>query len=126
MSTQAPVRVRLRYPDLDTFRNATGEPGTVAGFTEGRRIHLQPTATLRAHGTLERTIRHELFHVWVESQRTASLPMWFREGLVEYLAGEIPPGSRLPRLVQQYGLTAVLGWLRTGMPGAESRPDNPH
>src|SRR5262249_31468691 len=43
-----PTNIELRvYPDLDTFRNATGEPGWVAAHTEGRRIHLQPTETLR-------------------------------------------------------------------------------
>jgi stage II sporulation protein D len=77
------IEVRI-YPDLDTFRNATGEPGWVAGDTRGRRIHLQPAEVLR--GALESTLRHEMLHVAVEAQITADLPLWFREGLVEYLA----------------------------------------
>ena len=46
-----PTNIEIRvYPDLDTFRNATGEPGWVAAHTEGRRIHLQPVAVLRQQG----------------------------------------------------------------------------
>ena len=41
------------YPDLDTFRNITGEPGWVAAHT-GRRIHLQLIAVLQSGGELSR------------------------------------------------------------------------
>ena len=82
----AGVEIRL-YPDLDTFRNVTGEPGWVAARTDGRRVHLQPVALLRSRGALESTVRHEMLHVVVESQAAAGLPLWFREGFVEYLAG---------------------------------------
>ena len=78
------VEVRI-YPDVETFRNATGEPGWVAAHTQGRRIHLQPVELLR--GALETTLRHELLHVVVESAASPGLPLWFREGLVEYLSG---------------------------------------
>src|SRR5439155_6904129 len=65
----APASIEIRiYSDVETFRNATGEPGTVAGFTTGRRIELQPMTTLRARGVLESTLRHELTHVFLESQ----------------------------------------------------------
>jgi len=80
------IEVRV-YPDVETFRNATGEPGWVAAYTRGRRIHLQPAELLRTRGTLESTLRHELLHVLVESQAVAGLALWFREGLVEFLAG---------------------------------------
>ncbi|MBZ5620831.1 MAG: SpoIID/LytB domain-containing protein [Acidobacteriia bacterium] len=79
------IEVRI-YPDVETFRNATGEPGWVAAHTVGRRIHLQPAELLRNRGALETTLRHELLHVMVESQAKAGLPLWFREGLVGWLA----------------------------------------
>jgi stage II sporulation protein D len=138
------VEVRL-YPDLDTFRNVTAEPGWVAGRTDGRRVHLQPAAVLRSHGALESTMRHEMLHVVVESQAAAGLPVWFREGLVEYLAGGgkhsagaasaetdsamrqrgsavearrayAQAADRVAGLVARYGEAAVVGWVRSGLP----------
>jgi stage II sporulation protein D (peptidoglycan lytic transglycosylase) len=37
-------------------------------------------------GTLESTLRHELLHMLVEEHAKAGTPLWFREGLVLYLA----------------------------------------
>ena len=141
----APTGIELRlYPDLDTFRNATGEPGWVSARTEGRRVHLQPAAVLRNRGILEQTLRHEMLHVVVESHAAPGLPLWFREGLVACLeaaraAGTVaraPSDSELrgrgdpararrahaaaagavAALANRYGLPAVLGWLKTGLP----------
>jgi stage II sporulation protein D len=139
-----PTKVELRvYPDLEAFRNATGEPGWVAGYTSGRRINLQPMSVLRAKGALESTLSHELLHVFVESQAKAGLPLWFREGLTEYLQNgrgsgvpQVPAEADLREtadivrarrayanaraevalLVQHYGETAVLDWLKRGLP----------
>ena len=139
-----PSGIELRvYPDLDTFRNATGEPGWVAAHTEGRRIHLQPASVLRNRGALESTLRHELLHVILEAHAAASTPVWFREGLVGYFAGAVPAGAgRAPSetdmrqtgdpararrayadavravadLVKRYGEARVLAWLGTSLP----------
>ena len=131
----APIELRV-YPDLDTFRNATGEPGWVAARTTGHRIELQP-ATPR-----DATLRHELLHVFVDSQATAALPVWFREGLTDYLANPVSPASTVPTdlairqtadqprarlaytaatqkvaaLIHQYGFPTVLSWLKSGLP----------
>ena len=43
-------------------------------------------ATLKEKGILESTLRHELIHLLVESHAHAGTPLWFREGLVLYLA----------------------------------------
>jgi len=141
----APTPIEMRaYPDIDTFRNATGEPGWVAAWTIGGRIHLQPWEPLSSRGALDGILRHEFLHVLIESQATASLPMWFHEGLVEYL-NEPPAASRPVRfpsdgdfeqttdvararrahqdsaaavasLARRYGEAALFSWLRTGLP----------
>jgi stage II sporulation protein D len=74
------------YPTVAAFRDATGEPGWVAASTRGRTIRLQPTDVLRDASTLDSTLRHELLHILVESHARAGTPLWFREGLVLYLA----------------------------------------
>ncbi len=76
------------YPTVEVFRDATGEPGWVAASTRGQIIRLQPLATLRARGIVESTLRHEFVHQLVEANASASLPLWFREGLAGFLAGE--------------------------------------
>jgi stage II sporulation protein D len=140
-----PPATELRiYPDLDTFRNATEEPGWVAAHTEGRRIDLQPVSVLRAKGVLESTLTHELLHVLIESQGAPGLPVWFREGVVSFLDGASqrdhaahPPadrelrqtsdaaearrayleaGAAVKNLATIYGEASVLDWVRRGLP----------
>ena len=120
------------YPDVETFRNATGEPGWVAAHTVGMHIELQTSSALR----------HELLHVLVESHARAGLPLWFREGLVGYLEdsarveGKAPAEADLRQtadadrarraygeaaravaaLVRRYGEAAVMGWVARGLP----------
>jgi stage II sporulation protein D len=138
-----PAAIEIRvYPDVETFRNATGEPGWVAARTSGRRIHLQPAAVLRARGALDSTVHHELLHVFVEAQAAPGIPVWFREGLVGYLEHPGRTGStaagdgglrqredaararrayaaaaqKVAILVQRHGVPAVLSWLKSGLP----------
>ncbi len=133
------VEIRV-YPDVETFRNATGEPGWVAAQTRGSRVEMQPSRVLREHGVLESTLRHELLHVLVESRAKPGLPIWFREGVVEYFA-DAPAGSgrtsgdirqrddarsaragyaearnRVGQLVSHYGADTVLAWVTRGLP----------
>ena len=58
----------------------------MAASTRGRTIRLQPTTVLRDAGTLESTLHHELLHMLVEEHAKAGTPLWYREGLVLYLA----------------------------------------
>ena len=82
-----PFRVRLQvFPTLDLYRNSTGQPGWVAASTRGHTIRLQPSIELQRKGALESTLRHELYHLLVESRSKAPTPLWFREGLVLYLS----------------------------------------
>ncbi len=73
------------YATVAAFRDATGEPGWVAASTRGRTVRMQPADVLRSAGTLESTLRHELFHMLVEEHAKPATPLWFREGLVLYL-----------------------------------------
>jgi stage II sporulation protein D len=143
--TPGGIVVRV-FPDLDTFRNATGEPGWVAAHTSGRRIDLQPVELLRRRGAFDNTLRHELLHVFVESIAAADLPLWFREGVPLWLEGQehgepaLRPSSdqefrrgndpaRVRRayddaartvawLAARYGETAVFDWVKRGLPVA--------
>jgi stage II sporulation protein D len=121
------------YPDVETFRNATGEPGWVAARSRGLRIDMQVQAGLR----------HEMLHGMVENGAAPGLPLWFREGLVEWLDHPAAGSStaqqddtgirqrqdrerarhaytaakaRVAALVSRYGETAVLGWVTRGLP----------
>ena len=76
------------YPTLAIYRDSTGEPGWVAASTRGNTIRLQPSQLLQQKGVLDSTLRHEFLHLLVESNTHASLPLWFREGLVLYLADD--------------------------------------
>lgn len=135
------IEVRV-YPDLDAFRNATGEPGWVAAHTAGRRIDLQPARVLQTKGVLETTIRHEMLHVFLEAQARPGLPVWFREGIAGYLEGGARADTgkvaerdlrqtgdegrarrayasateRVAEMVQRNGAAVVLGWVKTGLP----------
>lgn len=89
-----PFRARLQvFPTLDRYRDTTGQPGWVAATTRGQTVRLQPVADLRKRSILESTLRHEFFHLLVESHARSEAPLWFREGLVLYLS---EPGKRNP------------------------------
>jgi len=80
-------RARLQvFPTLDRYRDATGQPGWVAATTRGQTVRLQPLAQLRKRSILESTLRHEFFHLLIESHARSNTPLWFREGLVLYLS----------------------------------------
>lgn len=109
---RAGKRPQLRaYPDVATFRDSTGEPGTVAAATRGRIVHLQPAARLRASGTLSNTLLHEMLHVLIALNAGAPVPLWLDEGLADYLGnGQTHPAARrrVAALVKTQGLPAVL------------------
>jgi len=89
---RASPRLKI-YPTVAAFRNSTGEPGWVAASTRGRTIQMQPSDVLRQAGTLESTLRHELLHMLIDSYALPGTPLWFREGLVLYLAGPHPQAN---------------------------------
>jgi stage II sporulation protein D len=149
-----PANIELRiYPDLDTFRNATSEPGWVAAHTAGRRIQLQPVAVLQSRGALESTLSHELAHVLMDSQGGVALPVWFREGLAGYIekgrgtgTARIPADADLLQTgdsararrayadaeamvaseVTRYGESTVLDWVKRGVPPEVTKASASH
>jgi len=133
------------YPDLDAFRNATGEPGWVAARSSSSGIDLQPSSLLVAHGVLRSTLRHEIGHIVIEREALPNLPVWFREGLTEWLTQPHNPSTfnseaahdddlrqrqdharagraytmaygQVAGLVHAYGEATVFGWLKRGLP----------
>lgn len=81
-----PFHVRLQvFPTPESYRETTGQPSSVAASTRGQTIRLQPLADLRRQAILEPTLRHELYHLLVETRASPGMPHWFREGLTLYL-----------------------------------------
>jgi stage II sporulation protein D len=137
-STRPQIRI---FPSVEAFRDATGEAGWVAASTRGRVVRVQPVSLLG--DALAATLRHELLHILVEARARTNLPLWFREGLVLYLAEPAKPRgpervedrdiaqaqsradldrayqaarSRVAGLAARYGKETVLGWLSSGLP----------
>ena len=116
-------RVQLKlFPTVATFRNATGESGSVAASTRGRVVRMQPARTLQSKQVLDSTLLHEFLHVVLESQAKAGQPWWFREGLALELTGDKPTDAkytdalqRVRHLVTQHGLDRVLTFWRQGL-----------
>ena len=133
------------YPTTELFRQATNVPGWMLGTARGDTIALQPVSVLQQHGGAEALLLHEFLHSMVESEATDAAPLWLREGLVEALAGESGgPKNMTPvqidaallragnqqeaeqahraacelvrGLIAKYGMQAVRGWLRSGVP----------
>ena len=109
---------------------------------------LQPETVLKQNA--DSTILHEMLHVLVEAEASSRAPLWLREGLVEFLAGDAPTDSspmslgaitnglahaeslaisqrahvasaaKVRGLVGRYGVPVVRGWLVSGVPAGVS------
>ncbi|MGB7233848.1 MAG: SpoIID/LytB domain-containing protein [Candidatus Acidiferrum sp.] len=102
----AGIQLRI-YATMDAYRNTTGEPGWVAASTRGRTIRLQPLKQLEKRSIVESTLRHEIFHVLVEEKAKAGTPLWFREGIVLFLAARDAELAR-PAAMTDEQIEAVL------------------
>ena len=100
LGAATPLRITLRlHPTVESYQLATGQPWYTAGATLDTDIHLVPLTVLRERGLLERTIRRELVHVLTRSALSRR-PLWVREGVATYFAGEgIVPGEQARRVV---------------------------
>ena len=105
-------RLRLMiFPTIDSFRDATGEPGSTLASTRGAVIRSQPALD-------EATLRHEIWHTVIEARVSSGFPDWFREGLAIRMSGVDPRSAERARardrvggLIARYGEKEVLGWV---------------
>jgi hypothetical protein len=86
--------VILRFhPTTDDYERVTGQAWFTSGAVVNTELHLLPVAVLRSRGVLDRTIRHELVHLMIDTP-LEKRPAWVREGAAIYFAGEqIVPGE---------------------------------
>jgi stage II sporulation protein D len=99
---QLPFRAQLQlFPAMDAYRDTTGEPGWVAASVRGHTIRLQPLLELQRKSIVESTLRHEFFHLLVESRAKAGTPLWFREGVVLYLCNPNAPPLNVPAIADE-------------------------
>jgi hypothetical protein len=98
LTGQPPPALRVVvHPTVDAFVRATGQPWWVSGATEGGTIELAPITLLRQRGQFERTIRHEVAHVFID-RVLEKRDEWVREGAASYFAepnATVEPGARV-------------------------------
>jgi stage II sporulation protein D len=113
-------RVAVRtYGSTADFGRATGQPGWVAGASDGRSIDLQPLHVLESHGILRRTLRHELLHLVVHRSRARGVPRWYEEGMILYLAEESM--TALPAVAVEKSMAAARTRMEQSYARARSR-----
>jgi SpoIID/LytB domain protein len=97
MPAAGSVSVRA-HPTVEAYARTTGQPWWTAARAAGTAIDLIPLSALRDRGTLEPTLAHEMVHV-LAGPMLADRPLWVREGLAVFLAGELAvaaPSSSAP------------------------------
>ena len=89
------VTVRV-HPTLESFQADTGLPWFVAALADRKTntLHTQRLRVLLERRSLEKTLRHELFHL----AQPADWPRWRAEGAAMHFAGERPQAQPLPNL----------------------------
>jgi SpoIID/LytB domain protein len=92
----AAIRVTV-HPNVESFGRATGQPWWVSGATDQSAIDLLPVAVLQQRGQFERTIRHEVAHVLIDSA-LSDRPMWVREGAALYFSNPAAARERPTRV----------------------------
>ena len=107
------IRVTV-HPSVEAFGRATGQPWWVSGAAEGSRMDFVPIAMLRQRAQLERSIRHEVAHVLLDSA-LASRPLWVREGAAQYFASQ---GDEITGSLSRGGCPADFEFLRPLSAGA--------
>jgi stage II sporulation protein D len=88
-----PVSIRVTvHPTIESFGRSSGQPWWVSGAAEGTAIDLLPLDVLRQRGQLERTIRHEVAHVLLDTALSGR-PLWVREGAAFYFGAPASPSE---------------------------------
>jgi tetratricopeptide (TPR) repeat protein len=76
----------ILYSDK-VFRDITRTPDWVGAINDGK-IRLPTKGLSQIDENLRRILKHELTHSFVRMKTGDSCPVWFNEGLAQYLAGE--------------------------------------
>ena len=81
------------HPDIDSYVNAVNLPWYIAAVAdrETNTIQTQRLEILIARNSLEKTLRHELFHL----AQPEDWPRWKAEGKAMLFAGELPQAEPL-------------------------------
>ncbi|MCX7783546.1 MAG: hypothetical protein N2318_07875 [Meiothermus sp.] len=99
MGLSLPLTVRVViHPDLKSYTASTRLPWFVlaAAHRSKNQIDSQRLRVLRERGTLERTLRHELFHL----AQPEGWPRWKAEGMAMRFAGEQPVARPLEAITE--------------------------
>lgn len=88
----------LIHPDLASYTASTAAPWYVAGVADRaeEQIDIQRIRILIERNTLEKTLRHELFHL----AQPDDWPRWRAEGSAMRFAGEIPSAAPYLQLTE--------------------------
>jgi hypothetical protein len=88
--TLAPLTLVI-HPDIASYQAATGMPWYLAAVadTNTRQLDMQRAGVLAERGSLEVTLRHELFHL----AQPEGLARYLAEGLAMHFAGETPQAT---------------------------------
>lgn len=91
----SPARLVI-HPDLDSYLLATGTSWhqLASADVASCRVHLQRIQVVELHGGLERSLRHEFFHLF----QPRGLERWRAEGEAQRFAGEQPAAEVLRRV----------------------------
>lgn len=76
------------------FATLGGGGDGIAATTTAQRITFAPGATAMDDADLRTVVRHELFHYAARADTAADAPVWFTEGVADYVAR--PPAATPP------------------------------
>jgi hypothetical protein len=57
-----------------------------------------------------------MLHFILDANTRPDVPVWFREGLVAWLAGDGAISEQMQALTARYSRAELLGWLKSGLP----------
>jgi len=98
----------------ETFRDVTRTPDWVGALNDGK-IRLPIKGISRVDDGVSKILKHELTHSFVRLKTGGTCPVWFNEGLAQYLAGDSAQGL-LPLFKRAIGENQFLSLQRLEAP----------
>ena len=74
------------YPD-EVFQDVTKMPGWVGALNDGK-IRFPIKGLTSVDDTVRAILKHELTHSFIRLKTAGNCPLWFNEGLAQYLSGD--------------------------------------